>query len=384
MAIEVCTYQDNGVITDAQFVTYIPVPIEVSGTLSDLIQPGDSLVLSETGTLTDLWSERAFTLVSEVGTLSDTPFPAVSDQEVLADSLRMVDALSAAYKVSLSDTLTPTELWDGIGANVLTEYGTATDTLIPANLGSQTLVDGLVGSDTLYPATYVVVAETGTLGDSQPAFSRSSTILTENGVFGEVLAFSAASELPLLTESGTVADATFHTVTTSPVLVDDMFVIDVFLTGDTGAWATNTDAWQMTRYVLPESNSLAVLSHERYIGTAAGLSVFADDQPVTGAKVRSRIFGNQTERYVLPRTMNVGYVSEQPLTVRMLTTKDGTEAVFSYSMPPKVADIWVPGRVALGRGLRSRYMRYEIENTLGGFFQIDTAALDADVSTRRV
>jgi hypothetical protein len=68
----------------------------------------------------------------------------------------------------------------------------------------------------------------------------------------------------------------------------------------------------------------------------------------------------------------------------MSATDIGEEVAYDYVAPPRLAETFVPDRVGVGRGLRSRYFRYSILNDAGGYFSIDTAFFDADISDRRV
>lgn len=153
------------------------------------------------------------------------------------------------------------------------------------------------------------------------------------------------------------------------------------------AWTANTDNWAMSRYAPFEMDSVASWGGKLYATGDWGLVELSgqDDRGVDiFARLDSHLTDFKNNRLKLPRALYLGYKSEQPLTVTMSATDSGEETAYTYSAPTRLADTFVPDRVPVGRGLRSRYFRYSLQNESGGYFSIDTAFIDADVSERRV
>jgi hypothetical protein len=171
------------------------------------------------------------------------------------------------------------------------------------------------------------------------------------------------------------------------VLAADEADLDAIAVVRSGAWTANTDTWAASRYDPFSFEAVASLQGRLFATGAAGLVRVAGDADA-GAAIGSRVDTGLTEfkepRLKLAHAIYLGYSSDSPLTATIGVTDAGSESRYDYPMPARAAAAMVSGRIPLGRGLRSRYMRVVLENTLGGAFHIDEAVLEVDVSTRRV
>lgn len=201
-----------------------------------------------------------------------------------------------------------------------------------------------------------------------------------------------------LVDSGAVASSLHPQLTALATLIAPTMFVETFVqasvTGEgatqlTGpsAWTANTDNWAMTRYAPFEMDSVASWGGKLYATNAWGLvelSGATDRGADIAARADSHLTDFKDNRLKLPRAFYLGYRSEQPLTVTMAATDSGEETAYEYTAPPRLAETFVPDRVPVGRGLRSRYFRYSLLNEAGGYFSIDTAFVDADISDRRI
>jgi hypothetical protein len=65
-------------------------------------------------------------------------------------------------------------------------------------------------------------------------------------------------------------------------------------------------------------------------------------------------------------------------------TYDGPEDVYTYEMEPRDADAPRNNRLKIGRGLNSRYWRFEFRNVSGADFQLQDVAVQVTTSKRRL
>jgi hypothetical protein len=306
-----------------------------------------------------------FAAVYEVAHSTEALWPRVA--AILQETINVAEVWRGAAPVMWSDRLGATELRSA--------KTTASKSWIDTYRITSLLIDGKTGLveivGTFQPETIQAGARTGKSVFEMLGWAET---YTRGG-----LARLDVEEEPRFADSRTIA------VTSTAMLADASAMEDILLTTESSAWTANTDGWQMTRYDrLPAEGSLAELNGQLWMGSLTGLYKFDRAQPVVGARFTSVWSELENDRLKLPRSLYLGYTSEQPLTVKMWITRDGTDVSYSYTMPAQLADSMLPGRLMLGRGLRSRYFKYEVENVAGGYFYIDTALIDADVSTRRI
>jgi hypothetical protein len=193
--------------------------------------------------------------------------------------------------------------------------------------------------------------------------------------------------LATLTDAGTLADSLHPLLTAVADLAVEAFIAERVVAVGNNAWSANTDNWAMTRFNPYDLYSATAFRGKLYAAGDGGLYELdgADD---AGVAISAVVTGSMTDwgnaKLKLPRALYLGYTANQPLTVKITATNNGYDEEFTYSAPPRVADTYVPDRVKLGRGLRSRYLRYVLQNESGGDFSIDTAFVEADISDRRV
>jgi hypothetical protein len=79
-----------------------------------------------------------------------------------------------------------------------------------------------------------------------------------------------------------------------------------------------------------------------------------------------------------------GYESDGTLAVTVGCIPAGAEQSFTYTLPARHASDPTPGRAKLGRGMRSRYWRFTVENVEGSDFTIVDQRLIFESTSRRV
>lgn len=148
------------------------------------------------------------------------------------------------------------------------------------------------------------------------------------------------------------------------------------------AWTCHVQTFGMSRLTLPEVNSLAVVGGRLMAVGPDGLYV-ADGAPQQSLLVTGLVdFGSpQLKRggYLYLR-----YAAAGRLGVSVGVTSTGSEVTYDYALAARPDAIAVPGRVKLGKGLRSRDWRFTLRNEPGRGFRVYDLRLMQDETSRRV
>lgn len=387
MATVVCDEQSNNLAVDElYFGPYASLLAFTgfSGAEAFFSIPAD---LFAAGVLTDQATPEYYTPMFDTGVLTDVLTPT---NRALIDALEVPGAteqLSLAFRADNTDVGVFADIVSENGLILLADFGTLGDTLTPQTTGGRNLFDTLFATDELLDAKTALLADTGAFTDTLLDTRTAVAFLTDAGVATDEL-FAAALRWLDVADSGRFTAVLSSVTTSQPVLQEEGFFEDFLILPYTDGWTANTDTMAASRYELPQLTGLAsAFDKEVYAAGPQGVYRFSgatDAGNAISAFAEGQLNDLGSEQLKLARSLYLGYTSERPLTVRMTITYDGEETAYDYELPERVANNWVPGRFKLGRGLRSRYMRYRISNTDGGDFSIDSAVLDVDVSTRRV
>jgi hypothetical protein len=275
---------------------------------------------------------------------------------------------------------------------VITETPALVSTVTTSTTSSTTTIDerGALTSD----------VTNASVGDLTGTSALASTVTPVNYPVGTVnetpagastvfLAVVAAPAL-LASVSQIVSSVPSYSVASSALALDEADLESFTLLGGdyaAGAWTCSTDSWAASRYAPFAFDSIVSLAGYLFAAGEGGLVRFDADTDA-GDPIDASLdtgLGQFGQRQLkLTQAMYLGYSSDTPMTVRMGVTDSGSESQYDYLMPERAATDLVSGRVPLGRGLRSRYMRVVLSNTSGGDFRIAEAMLEVDVSTRRV
>jgi hypothetical protein len=337
------------------------------------------------GTMSDAATVgRIASWLYEVRAAADS-VPALKLTSHLTETPKITDSVQSVARVLISETPKYAETQQISRYLLVQDTRSATETVTPKTIATKTLLDGLEALDAAYVSKKATLLEAAQITDSVTFSSQILRQVFDALAAAEVVTQAARVGIELDDELE-ITDAALPSAQTSSSVTEDLlYVEDSLVPTSSEAWTANTDGWQMSKYDrLPMGASLAALGGYRYTGALTGLTKFDQAVAVSGATFTSLWSDLGDDHLKLPRSLYLGYTSEQPLTVTMFVTKSGQDFGYPYVMPAQLADSMLPGRLMLGRGLRSRYFKYQVENTGGGYFYIDTALIDADVSTRRI
>lgn len=254
---------------------------------------------------------------------------------------------------------------------------------IPAPLLSST---GLVGTATTFarsaPAPRLsAVGLSGVVVNL--ALAAPVTKLSATGFAGNVATILAAAATPIMAAAGYPA----YTITFAGSAPATRLVADLTpaITEAYRTWVLNTRKGALTEYDNFAFNSYAVFNGQVIAVGPAGLFVLGtqdlDNATAITARVRTgkNSFGSSLLKRV-PRAY-MGHTADGDLYFRMITTEGGTR---TYLLGWAHAEGIVQRRIPIGKGPKSRWFQWEVENILGADFDIDNVILYPTKLRRRV
>lgn len=147
-------------------------------------------------------------------------------------------------------------------------------------------------------------------------------------------------------------------------------------------WAINLDTGAPSRYAGLAANSMFQFKGKTYVTNAGGVYEVAGrtdaGQPIRAAVTLPQSdFGDGHEKRV--PYVYVGAKSDGPLVLKVLTT---SPAVRYYAVT-RGNDTVRGHRVQLGKGLKSRYWQFRLENKAGAYFDLDSVEIAPTVLKQR-
>lgn len=153
------------------------------------------------------------------------------------------------------------------------------------------------------------------------------------------------------------------------------------------AWTAPTDTFAMSRFTGYRFNSAAVIGGRLIAADDGGLYLLTGDDDA-GTPVVARLttglsdVGDPQQKRV--REVFVGYEADGTLAMKVSGTGTGAEVGYTYTLPAKTADDTIANRVKIGRGMRSRFWRFEFSNPSGEPFKATETRVAIDTLSRKV
>jgi hypothetical protein len=334
----------------------------------------------------------------DLGILVDQPLvlraPAVHSMQsarALADEVRFGTAIQLTYRLLIAEGLlfadTPAEryvavtrtldalLLGGIAATEADAVSTVTAAVL---FGLQTdavalekLADGL------------------RLGDNFTANLQLAASIVENILLSDSAPSSAV--LSLRVEDGVLAGDGVATTAQIAAAVRDALAVGVRFALDDGdyvAWALNTGSKHLSKYEQYPVNSFAVFGARLFGALDDGIYLLegaTDNGDNINARVRFALTDIGTGLQKRVSTAYLGYTATNDLLVKVIhTTEGGGKQAYVYRLNAAPATQPVNGRVTFGKGVKSAYFAFELENVDGGAFNVDAMSIIPMALERRV
>jgi hypothetical protein len=221
-------------------------------------------------------------------------------------------------------------------------------------------------------ATHDAVAALSVTGSMTATDETTNTVDT----FEELLSSMAMSEV--ITFNGSIANLT---VTGTAQISDNIWARDFSAI----AWVLNTETGGLSTYDNFQFDSIAEYNGVLYGTSPEGLFAISGDDD-EGREIDTEIqtgfldFGVPTTKRVSDVFM--GYTGG-PLECDV-ETYDGPQEVYTYEMEEREANAPRNNRIKTGRGLSSRYWRFNFKNVDGAEFQVYDLAAIVGISRRRL
>ncbi|NKF21572.1 hypothetical protein [Solimonas marina] len=152
-------------------------------------------------------------------------------------------------------------------------------------------------------------------------------------------------------------------------------------------WAVNSETAAASRYENFPFHSMVRIGDHYYATSDEGLFRLGGDDDA-GAEIHCMLvtgktdFGTEALKSVTQAS--IGYSATSPLLFSAIYNQSGQETSVTYQVDSGYVGVEREARVKIGRGGRSRYWQFVIENTAGGNLTLDRLDFDVMRLSRRV
>lgn len=306
-------------------------------------------------------------------------------QAGVAEAVSVDDALWVVLEVLIQEALTVSD----DPAQALVVLRTVRDALVTAGVAESNAIANLTVavvvalSDTVSRAFEALLAEVAHLGDSTEYIFNVVLEILEAVSMAETV-----SELPIITlavTEGVDIDEALSSQLVADVLVQDGVIAFVSLPLDdqlyTG-WVVNTTNAAVSRYPNFNANSVCYDGSRYLAASSDGIYVLEGDDDEgqdIDAWIRSGMedFGSSAKK-----TFPYAYVAGRSNGSLVLKLVNDEKSEHWYELT--LGESLQTGRTKLGRGLKMRYLQFELRNARGADFELDELEFIPVMLTRRV
>lgn len=283
--------------------------------------------------------------------------------------------------VNVTDVLTPSRI------NILHESGYASEVLAASTDANDALSSTVNASDSQVIGLGEALADTANANDVLTDTASPQAALTDTATATEVVT-SIAGHYDLLVSVLTGVDTiTFGSSSLNNVLHDTATVKETIWAADYAAiaWVLNTETAGLSTYVNFGFDSLVQHNGVLYGTNPMGLQSISGDDDLgrqIAANVKTGFLDFKARETKRISDLYVGYTGgELECDVE---TYDGPQEVYTYQLEERDADAPRNSRMKVGRGLSSRYWRFNLKNVNGADFQLYDMEANIGRSNRRL
>lgn len=385
MADDLCeVVSAYGVLAESVSLFIVPSPVQDAGLPGDAVALTLGIGAGDSASLADDLESNSSAYVVELGQFGDALLLHTDTGAVAMSGGRLSDRAGFAFNEEVEDGgALSDELDVGDPFALLEDVGILSDAAGGFLLASS-LTDGGRSGELLAVAKVATLEDAGELADevagTVPAFEG----LVSAGVFSDEASHAVLTSIEAA-DGGVLGDQAAATAALTALLEDEASIADFYsLAGAGGAWSASTDTFAMSRWDGIAFNSLAEIDGVLYAAADDGLYRLEPGAGKVPARIRGGLsdFGDPAlKRFAY---YYAGYQSAGQLRVAVGYVPDGVEEFVSYDLPLRAAAGPTPNRTKLGRGMRSRYWRFTLENVDGAPFALYDQRLIVDGMSRRV
>lgn len=375
---------EYGTLDDGLFPTVFSMAAD-AGALANAIAITLGMTIGVSGVLSDHVAQYGTTTVAEYGTLADSYDQAGNFENILDASGRLHDATKLAFQNTVLEhgTLAATAV-ESQPAGVLNDTGRLDDAVSPAIL-RMSFGDGARLSDAILSIKRATLTDFGRLADSTVQAMSLLGLIAERGTLSDAVA-SRANTADVLHEAMHGSETLVSMIHAANIAAEHATITDMVLTGVGGAWSSPLDTFAMSRWEQQPFNSIAEIDGVLYAASDDGLYRLGsqhEEQPIH-AVIRGGLTDMDSPELKHASYFYAAYESEGTLAITVGYIPNGEEQSFTYAMPVRPATEPTSGRAKLGRGMRSRYWRFTLENVEGSDFTIFDQKLIVESTNRKV
>lgn len=393
--------QDTLTIGDAlkfgvgQNVPADPFTITDAASQAVLVHSSDALTISDA--VIEMWTMQ----IADHLTIGDHIADHLVAVDLVSDALRIGDQTQVALIDLLSDAMSIGEQTACALAQTVSDHLTIGDGVAASLVATQLIHDALHISDRIQSGFSSLVSDALTISDAIYQKQTLVSLVSDGLTIGDSIS-SRASIFDVLVDALVINDAIAQQLTAISLASDHLVISDALYGGGNGAWTAHAEPFAMSRYTNFAFNSFASFNGRLLAAGPDGIYEVTGDKDA-GANVNARIDHDLSDdvpdqrgemqsdpNFKRPRYLyasyhstgaiglDLGYVDEND-------TSDGwIERSASYTMPAINASQFRSGRVPLGRGIRSQYLRPSIFNVSGANFSMNEGHLIVDSVKRKV
>ena len=339
-------------------------------------------VVPDQASAAEVVDERAAYIVIDTAQASDWAGEVVQSADLAVDRARAREAVNqGVLEVAAAQALAGDWLVEMPKAPVQ-DSANATEMVAGTAIGRTVLTDSARASGGFVLGAQDVIQDAGAGADQALAGARVVDIVEDQAVAGAAVGQESSATVDLVDDALHAADSVVSVAAGSQVVDDWAHAEGEEIQGGHLAWSCHAQTFGMSRLTLPEVNSLASVGGRLLAVGPDGLYV-ADGAPQQAQVVTGLVdFGSpQLKRggYLYLR-----YAAAGQLCVSVGVTSTGSEVTYDYALAARPDAAVVPGRVKLGKGIRSRDWRFTLRNEPGRGFKLYDLQLLQDETSRRV
>lgn len=365
-------------------------PVEDAGVLAEVVTPYLFALFADTGVLAETVTDAKVHVLTDTGQIVDAVIQTADCASLVKDRAAAQSFVFSTYGdlVVASGALTDAVIQSDI-AELVRDGAALADSVTQIRVAVELVKAAMIGRDALIQVVYEGIIEDGMDGAAVAVgYADVMNLATDAGALADAVMTGAVLR-NMIVETAALAVVLTDQLDALELVRDDAWAWDAVLGDANGMtwWTAPTDTLAMSRYRMPELQSIAPVNGELVAVGLAGSFVRggdSDDGTAIDAYVRTGLHDFGSEFLKRVNHLYSGYTSGGSMQVDVGETSTGVEVVYSYTMPPRAATAPTHGRILLGRGLRSLYYRFTLRNSAGKSLAVSTANVDVDETGRKV
>lgn len=349
-------------------------------------------MMVEAAALGDGYTDLASFLIVESAVIGDAITQSVSAENDVVESAVLGDALATVMSNDVVESAVLNDALSVVSFATMVEAALLGDAFSGAQTLANNAVEAAVLDDGARVQALALLVEAAILGDACLDRQTLANTSVEAATIGDAATASSTVTSNAI-ETAELGDAQTNTLTGVNDAVESATLDDALWAAGGGvAWRAHLEPMAMSRYTEYAFTSMAVVDGVLLATGADGIYALAStDAPVpVDAEIRhdwtDAVIGRDGKPSPNPQLKRptYAYFSHRGggIVFALGYVEDGVEGEFHDELPAQTAQQFTNGRVKLGRGIRSRYLRPVVKNKDGGHFELNDGRVVVDSLAR--